>query len=300
MGYGIQLSKMQGLEDCLEILSNTSKRRGLTDGKVPLSEAKLRLQLLTRSLDPDARDLAIELDGLPLALATAGAYLEQTSISFRSYLRLYKESWAKLQTTSPVLSSYEDRTLYSTWQLSLDQIERQNKHSAALLRLWAYFHNQDLWLELLQSYNGPDTNGSDTEWIREITKDEPSFTNAIRTLSNYGFVEVDYSVDDPVGSRGYSMHSCVHSWSTHVLSQEWNIDLARFVIQCITSCIPEKGTHRAWVTGRRLLQHAEKYTVEILDTVINDNAASTYHNLGNLYGVYDRREEAVELLRRSV
>ena len=63
--------------------------------------------------DPDAIRLAEELDGLPLALATAGAYLNQVALSLSDYLRLYKESWAKLQKGSPGLTSYEDRTLYS-------------------------------------------------------------------------------------------------------------------------------------------------------------------------------------------
>ena len=80
---------------------------------------------LTFVLDSDAKRLAKELDGLPLALATAGAYLNQTAISFSDYLRLYKESWAKLQKTTPELSSYEDRTLYSTWQVSFTRIEQQ-------------------------------------------------------------------------------------------------------------------------------------------------------------------------------
>jgi hypothetical protein len=38
-------------------------------------------------LDPDATKLAKEMDGLPLALATAGAYLDQVAISVPDYLR---------------------------------------------------------------------------------------------------------------------------------------------------------------------------------------------------------------------
>lgn len=91
--------------------------------------------------DPDAVKLAKELDGLPLALATAGAYLYQSARSFSDYFRLYKELWARLKETSPQLSSYEDRTLYSTWQISIDNIKQRNPLSADLLRLWAYFDN---------------------------------------------------------------------------------------------------------------------------------------------------------------
>ena len=47
-------------------------------------------------LDPDAVRLGKELDGLPLALATDGAYLDQAAISFSDYLRLYKALWTKL------------------------------------------------------------------------------------------------------------------------------------------------------------------------------------------------------------
>jgi hypothetical protein len=86
--------------------------------------------------DPDAVKLAKELDGLPLALTTAGAYLDQTARSFSDYLHLYIESWVKLKETSPKLSSYEDRTLYSTWQISFNNIKQRNPLSANLLRLW--------------------------------------------------------------------------------------------------------------------------------------------------------------------
>ena len=99
--------------------------------------------------DAAALELVEELDGLPLALSTAGAYLEQVTTTFSEYLQLYKTSWLKLQESSPSLRSYENRSLYTTWQLSLDQIIRENVLSAKLLKLWAYFDRQDVWFELL-------------------------------------------------------------------------------------------------------------------------------------------------------
>ncbi|PVH67572.1 TPR-like protein [Cadophora sp. DSE1049] len=59
-GHVIHVRKLEKVRDSLEILSNVSKRKGLID-------------------DPDAIKLARELDGLPLALATAGAYLDQVA-----------------------------------------------------------------------------------------------------------------------------------------------------------------------------------------------------------------------------
>ena len=140
--------------------------------------------------DPDAVAVAKELDGLPLALATAGAYLDQVSTSFAGYLRQYEASWLRLQKMTPKVSSY-DRRLYSTWQLSLDHIKQQNELSAKLLQLWAYFDNQDLWIELLQegSPYGP-------EWLRQLTHDELSFNEAMRVLCKHGLAEVDKSSEE--------------------------------------------------------------------------------------------------------
>lgn len=99
IGHLVYITKLGDVRDSLKILSSTSCRDGLTD-------------------NTDAVKLAERLDGFPLALAIAGVYLKQVAISFSDYLHLYETSWAKLQKTSPELSSYEDRTLYSIWQIS--------------------------------------------------------------------------------------------------------------------------------------------------------------------------------------
>jgi hypothetical protein len=90
---------------------------------------------------------------------------------------------------SPEVSTYEDRQLYSTWQLSLDHIKQQSELSAKLLKLWAYFDNQDLWFELLREERtgGPDwwaglalsTNGGQGGL-------QPSSEGAMRPRANRG------------------------------------------------------------------------------------------------------------------
>ncbi len=141
-----------------------------------------------------------QLDGLPLALATTGAYLSQVSISLKDYLCHYKTSWLRLQQKSPELLSYEDRALYTTWNLSLKHIQKQNESAEKLLRLWAYFDNQDLWFQPLAS-------GSDDspEWFATIINDELSFIEVIRLLCDHALIE---PVDD---FGGYSMHTYVHA-----------------------------------------------------------------------------------------
>jgi hypothetical protein len=66
--------------------------------------------------------LARRLDGLPLALATAGAYLSQSTNSFNDYVELYTSSWNDLSQYSRGLRDYKERTLYSTWNVSFQQV----------------------------------------------------------------------------------------------------------------------------------------------------------------------------------
>ncbi|KAF4924462.1 Kinesin light chain 3 [Colletotrichum fructicola] len=88
LGQRVQLRKLADLEDSLAILASTSGRTDL--GK-----------------DPDATVLAKKLDGLPLALATAGAYLYQVVTSCREYLEIYEKAWLRLQEESPELMDYK-------------------------------------------------------------------------------------------------------------------------------------------------------------------------------------------------
>ena len=247
-------------------------------------------------LDPDAMELAKELDGLPLALATAGAYLDQVAISLADYLRLYKESWVQLQEFSPELSSYEDRTMYSTWRLSYDHVKEQNALSAKLLCFWAYFDNQDLWFELLQH-----SDSGDPDWIREVAKDEVTFHNAMRVLSNHGLVEVDTSVQDLIESRGYSIHGCVHAWTVSVLNQTWDRDLARLAVKSVGSHVPGEGIIRPWPTQRRLLQHAARCSYLILnDLCADDRIAWECYVLGRLFDDQGKLVDAEQLYQRAL
>ena len=235
--------------------------------------------MTNHSIDADAVELAKELDGLPLALSTAGAYLNNVAASFIEYLRMYRESWARLQKTTPTLLSY-DRALYSTWAISYTQVQRQSPTSAILLRLWAYFDNDDLWFELLREGHsgGP-------QWFRELTEDMIRFNTVVRVLSDYGLVDVNTtSREGEAGSRGYSMHGCVHSWTRHVLNEVLDIDMARLAMRCVGLHVPHDTERGYWLVQRRLILHAARCRTMIVDrlsTVEGDELI--LHHLGDLF-----------------
>ena len=219
------------------------------------------------------------------------------STSFADYLRLYQKSWLKLQQTSPQISSYEDRQLYSTWQLSLDHITLQNSHSAKLLKLWAYFDNQDLWFELLR-----EGRSSGPEWLYQITEDELSFNEALRVLCDHGLVEVSKSQEgDKVELEGYGMHSCVHSWTIHVINQEWDAGLANLALKCVGGHVPDKSVQFFWVIQQRLLRHVDRCWGYVLDGKLDDNGKDwIFYNFGSMSSNLERFDEAKQMYQRAL
>jgi tetratricopeptide (TPR) repeat protein len=237
-----------------------------------------------------------KLDGLPLALATAGAYLCQNSRSFSQYLHMYETSWLKLHNTAPWLRTYDDRTLCTTWQLSLDQIMQQNKLSARLLKLWAYFDNEDIWFELLQHGRL-----SNIGWMSELVEDEFSFDQTMRVLCNYGLAEVAESLQELVESRGYSMHSCVHLWTIHVLNQEWDYEMANLALTCVGSHVPNEDALKFWVTQRRLLGHTARCWDLVSHGVVRDEGLEwALGSLANLYCRQCKLDEAEKMYVRAL
>ncbi|KAJ5991482.1 hypothetical protein N7522_011689 [Penicillium canescens] len=270
----IHLSKLEDINDSLEILESVSGRDGL-------------------SLDPAAVKLAEEFDGLPLALATAGAYLNQVSVTYTEYLQLYRESWRQLQEETPLLQVY-DQKLYSTWNVSYQFIQQQSPIAALLLQQWAYFANEDLWYELLGE-SGPEK----PEWLEKLTENKLTFHTTLRLLCSHGLVEADQSTPEPVDSGGYNVHRCVHSWMMYVLNEVVDRDMALTAIKCVVARVPNDSEHEFWLVQRRLIAHADR-CLEVLGDIDVGNEAEGLHSLGLLYADQGRLQEAQALYERAL
>ncbi|KAK1837689.1 NB-ARC and TPR domain protein, partial [Colletotrichum chrysophilum] len=292
LGQLVQLSKLGDVNHSLEILQSTSNRANLAQGESidPGSKA-----VLNRQIDPDATALARRLDGLPLALSTAGAYLKQVSRTCGEYLRLYEKSWLRLQKQSPQLLTY-DRALYSTWKISLEHIQQQSLSASMLLGQWAYFDNDDLWYELLR-----DGRSEGPAWLVEITEDELSFDLAMRLLCEHGLVEANPPAKETGReSRGYSVHQCVHAWMEHVLNTGVDKERAWTAMRCVASHIPSTDQHEFWSIQRRLLRHADQCIKKEVIDVGEEGEIWMFHRLGNLYSDQGRLKDAEAMYERAL
>ncbi len=119
--------------------------------KLSLREGILLLLQWSRLLDSDtpldnvqatdraaAERIVKEMDGLPLAIVQAGAFVQETGCSLADYLSLYAtHRKALLARTSRLLLDHPD-TVATTWSLSFQHIEQTSPVAADLLRLCAF------------------------------------------------------------------------------------------------------------------------------------------------------------------
>jgi tetratricopeptide (TPR) repeat protein len=123
----VEVEKLN-LEEGTLLLLRWSKR---LSADAPLEQANAEDRTI-------AERIVQEMDGLPLALVQAGAYVDETGCSLAAYLRLYATHRKELlaQPSSLLLDYYE--TVATTWSLSFQQIEQQSPAAAVVLRLCAF------------------------------------------------------------------------------------------------------------------------------------------------------------------
>jgi hypothetical protein len=221
-----------------------------------------------------------------LALATAGAYLSQSADSFDEYFELYDYSWNDLSQYSSGPVDYEQRTLYSTWNVSFQQVQDQDPAAAELLKLMAYLDNQDLWCGLFYK----DVSDAPAWWI-EVLKSRARFNRAISTLHNYSLLEVS--------AGQYSLHTCEHDWTLEYLNAEIDQERCRIAIHCITANVSGESEAEYWVRNRRVLPHARRLQHDRMKAAIDWSAIEPrdLYMLADLYQQNDMNAEAEGMYR---
>jgi hypothetical protein len=106
--------------------------------------------LVQRTGDPDrqaAEDLAKELDGLPLALAQAAAYMQATGDRLAEYLESFRQRRADMLARGA--SIRHGKTVASTWALAFGRLQQDTPTAVGLLRLMTHCAPEAIPLRLL-------------------------------------------------------------------------------------------------------------------------------------------------------
>ena len=186
-------------------------------------------------LEPVQRDkLLNRLEGLPLAIAQAGAFLKESQMKFEDYIDFYDRKFERLVDDGPEeqLLQYHG-SIWTTWVISFDEIRSKSDAGMAaanLLILWSCFDNKDLGYELFSGTTLDEYKGILPSWmLTHIASDPLSFSNVMRLLRRYSMIEEA----NELGT--YSLHPVVHKWAYHYFHNEICKTMGRTALTLIGS-----------------------------------------------------------------
>ena len=167
------------------------------------------------------------LDGLPLAIAQAGAFIKESGTSFEDYIEFYDREFKMLmdridsdefrsgEFQNDELRSDEFReyhgSVWTTWIISFNEIRNKGATgmtAANLLILWSCLSNKDLFHELFPQRDRK-LQACFPRWMNDLASSRLKFTRVMQLLGRYSMIE-------PIGEEGrYSTHPVVHKWVYH-------------------------------------------------------------------------------------
>ena len=130
-----------------------------------------------------AGKLAKMLDGLPLALEHAGAYLAKyETLSFADYLTEFEEQQLALFEEGKLSQDYHNDTIRTTWELALKKLPPA---AADLLTLCAYLAPDNIPLKIFQE-NAEEL----PEPLATVAAKKTSLAKTVAALREYSLVEI--------------------------------------------------------------------------------------------------------------
>jgi len=93
--------------------------------------------------------IARKLGYLPLPLDQAGAYIHVQEYSFSRYLEKYELNVSYFLGGKWKVGKY-NKSVFATWELPFEAIQKQNPKSAGLLSICGFLDNNDISEELLR------------------------------------------------------------------------------------------------------------------------------------------------------
>jgi tetratricopeptide (TPR) repeat protein len=196
------------------------------------------------------------LDGLPLAIAQAGAYLQESGGGLATYLRYYEQQWSELMgsgllANAPLLD-YPGRSVWTTWVISYKAIRNRHEATANLLLLWSFLDNRDLWYGMFAAacQASPVATEQLRGWMGDIVIEGPGFSRSMQLLRNYSLIE------EVEVTGSYATHPVVHRWTYHYEGQRSALKLGQLAIIVVGCAVPDNSEKNSSALQRRLMPHA--------------------------------------------
>lgn len=222
-----------------------------------------------------AQELAREVDGFPLALDQAGAYIEETGRNLAHYLALYRQRSIDLLRRRGQFSNGHPQSVVTTLSLTFNDITNISPATLELLHLLAFLHAEGIPDEMIVQ-GAPDLN----EALRTLAADPLALDTALATLLNFSLVHRH------ADTTTLSIHRIVQEVLKERLPLEEQRLWAIRVVRVVNRIFPEVDFNN-WPLCQRYLPQAQICAEHITHwQLVLTEAAQLLHRLGSY--LYER------------
>ncbi|HEX6185517.1 MAG TPA: SEFIR domain-containing protein, partial [Pyrinomonadaceae bacterium] len=218
-----------------------------------LRRAKILAEDATlESATAEDRDRAIEItrevDGLPLALDQAGAFIEESASSLAEYLDLYRTQGADLRRRRGEHVSGHPESVEITFSLSFDKVEAASPTAADLLRACAFLA-PDLIPEEIFTEGGTHLG----DLLAATVNNRLAFIDTVKETLRYSLMRRDPD------QRALSIHRVVQDVLKDTLDEATQRQWAERVVKAVNQVLPEfdETDYSEWHRFERLIPHAK-------------------------------------------
>lgn len=255
----LDLERMTPEEGAIFLL----RRAKLVEPQAPIEQACQENQ-------DAAKAISRLLDGLPLALDQAGAYIEETGCSLWGYVECYQTQRATLLNRRgyPVID--HPASVTTTFSLAFARIEQTNQAAADLLRVCAMLDPDAIPEELLLA--GTSEPG---------TMPEPLARDALDLDEALGVLRRSSLITRHTDAGLLSMHRLVQVVLQSQMDQSTYQYWAHKAIETVNRCFPPVELLTTWSQCQRLLPHALVCAALIeKEQIISEAAGRLLHRIG--------------------
>jgi len=192
-----------------------------------------------------AAAIVAAVDGLPLALNQAGAYIDGAGCGLSEYLELYQTRFRELvRLPNDLFSDYRE-TVATTWSLSFQKVEQENEAAAALLCLCAFLAPHAIPEEII-------TKGAAHlgEVLGPGAADRVKLNEVMRVVQRYSLVRRNSK------TKMLTVHRLVQAVFKERMNAETQQLWAMRTIQAVNAAFPEV-MYETWPECQRYLLHAQ-------------------------------------------
>lgn len=239
-----------------------------------------------------AEEIVQRLDGLPLALDQAGAYLEETGCCLSDYLRTYQQQQRQLLAQRGISPTAHPYSVMTTFHQAFGQLAQQDPIASDLLRVCAFLVSDAIPKEFF--VGGAAHLGSR---LASLATDPTQLDLALASLRSLSLVNLQ------PGTQTFSLHSLVQAvFRDEIPSTEHELWQER-VLLALEATFPASSattSSATWSQCERLLAHALWSLQHAGAAVQTPEGATLSCKVAQYLQVRGRYQEAQSLLWRAL